>query len=193
MGRILRMVPPNWEHPRQECRHSPRAGGCAEAKAHGGECYHPLYDESFDEAAKEWKEGFAAWERGERPEYCSEESAKSEYWEYNGGPPDPDYYHPKWEADPTWFQVYETVSEGTPVSPPFATKQELILYLSKNGDFWEQLRAIEEKRAVIPWSVEAAENFVNDSEWAPSIVFSTEAGVQEGYEAIVDMKKKAEG
>jgi len=165
MGREIRRVPPNWEHPREQCRHSPWAGGCADGKSHGGKCLKPLYDRSFSEAAAEWKEGFLSWERGERPEYCGDESKETEFWEYEGQPPERDSYRPEWkEGEATWFQVYETVSEGTPVSPAFATREELVEYLVKNGDFWAQ------KRGEGGCSRKSAEAFVMGDGWVPSMV-----------------------
>jgi hypothetical protein len=52
-------------------------------------------------------------------------------WE--GGPPRPDSYRPAFESAPTAFQVYETVSEGTPISPVFETRDELIDWLVNDG------------------------------------------------------------
>ena len=164
MGREVRRVPTNWQHPRTECKHSPWGGGCSEAKANDGMCCQPLYDRDFETAAEEWKAGFAAWERGERPEYCSEESRSLEFWEWDGRPPNRDYYRPKWnEEDRTWVQVYETVSEGTPVTPAFATKAELIDYLVEFGDEWDQ------SRGDGGWSRENATQFVERG-WACSLM-----------------------
>jgi hypothetical protein len=70
---------------------------------------------------------------------------------------------------PTWFQVYETVSEGTPVTPPFATKEELVDYLVANGDFWDQ------HRGDGGWSRENAEAFVGAG-FAMSLVVNTATG-----------------
>ena len=66
--------------------------------------------------------------------------------------------------------MYETVSEGTPVTPPFATKEELVEYLIEHGDFWDQKRRKEGNTIMPcdPWTREQAETFVNDTEWAPS-------------------------
>ena len=81
-------------------------------------------------------------------------------------------YRPKFEDEPTWFQVYETVSEGSPVTPPFATREELVEYLVKNGDDWDQ------KQRTGGWDRAAAEAFVRQ-EWAPSmIVVSGPAGTK---------------
>ena len=141
MGREIRMVPPNWEHPHMRCPHSPWNGGCDDAKKNGGMCHKQLYDRPFSEAANEWKEAFAAWERGERESYCDEDSAKGEYWEWAGNPPERDDYRPEWkDGEATWYQVYQTVGEGSPVTPPFATKEELVEYLVQHGDFWAQSR-----------------------------------------------------
>lgn len=164
MGREIRRVPANWEHPRKKCQHSPWAGGCAEAKNHNGECYQPLNDEDFDTALTEWLDGYKLWKKGEHPDQkAGSYSEDDKYWEYAGAPPDPEYYRPKWDtAD--WYQIYETVSEGTPVTPPFSTKAELVDYLVENGDFWDQYRGDG------GWSRKNAEHFV-EKEWAISGIF----------------------
>ena len=167
MGREIRMVPPNWEHPRMQCPHSPWKGGCDDAKAHRGMCHQPMYDRTFEEAAAEWKDAFLAWERGERETYCDEDSAKGEYWEWDGAPPDRKYYRPAWkEGEATWFQVYQTVSEGSPVTPPFSTREELVEYLIAHGDFWEQ------SRGEGGCSRKAAEAFVMGDGWVPSMTMN---------------------
>lgn len=150
MGREIRRVPPNWEHPRQECKHSPWAGGCDDAKANGGKCYVPLM-KGYAQA----KAGF---------ESMQAEKGLQEAIDYYGGAPDVNDYVPEWpEAEATWFQVYETVSEGTPVTPPFATREELVEYLIANGDFWDK------SRGRGGYTREQAEAFVK-SEWAPSMI-----------------------
>ncbi len=70
------------------------------------------------------------------------------------------------EEPPTgdWWQVWETVSEGSPVTPAFATAEELIEYLVTFGDDWDQ------KRGDGGWSQEAAEAFVSREGWAPSLI-----------------------
>lgn len=167
MGREIRRVPADWDHPRKQCEHSPWKGGCEEALQNNGRCYQPLFDRSFRQAAEEWKRDFAAWERGERPDYCSEESKSMEAWEYNGGPPDRNWYRPDWpEESMTHYQVYETVSEGTPVTPHFATQEELVDYLVKYGDRWDQIRGDG------GWSQDNAVSFVYGTQWAPSLIIA---------------------
>lgn len=176
MGREIRRVPADWEHPRQACPHSSWAGGCSEAKAHDGRCFQPLYDKSFREAANDWKAEYAKWERGERPDYCTSDNRHLEFWEWDGGPPDRKYYRPDWpDGAATHYQVYETVSEGTPVTPHFATKAELIEYLVSNGDYWDQHRTAEWRQDRAGWSREAAESFV-EREWSPSMMVQHAAG-----------------
>ncbi len=114
MGREIRRVPANWEHPKRKCPHSPWNGGCDESKKNGGLCYHPMFDEDFDIALKEWVDGYELWKKGEHPD-----QSDCTYFKWCGAPPDPDFYHHNWTSA-EWYQVYETVSEGCPVTPPFA-------------------------------------------------------------------------
>lgn len=76
MGREIRMVPPNWEHPKKD--YPNYRSGTSEQR------YQPMFDREFAPAMREWIADWDAWERGERPDYCSEESAALQYWEYNG-------------------------------------------------------------------------------------------------------------
>lgn len=79
---------------------------------------------------RKYDTGLCCWEdvKGETPQY-----------------PNPDDYMPRGE----WFQVFEEVSEGTPITPPFATTKELIDWMATNKDFWGT-----------QWSREGAENLV---------------------------------
>lgn len=180
MGREIRMVPPNYEHP-QVIRRNGQMG------------FQPMFDRTFESAAEDWKAEFVKWQDGERPSYYSEEEGepKPEFWEYHGMPPEREYYRPWEDEEATWFQVWETVSDGTPVTPPFATKEELIDYLVANGDFWDQKRREEKKHGrhvsmdCEPWSRKAAEAFVNGPGWAPSMVMDAN-GLRSGVKALAD-------
>src|SRR3972149_2654391 len=128
MGREIRRVPPNWEHPQRErCPHyggiEGHKSGPAFSEWSRGKCFQPMSDQDYESAAEEWKEGLLQWERGEHPDQESSKTAMGckEYWEYAGNPPDPEGYRPAaWtEEEATHYQVYETVSDGTPVSPVF--------------------------------------------------------------------------
>jgi hypothetical protein len=157
MGREIRRVPPNYEHPKRDC---PHRGRCEE-----GECYQPQYDKNYEAAKQEWIDGLLLWLKCEHPS----QEPDCDYWEWEGNPPDRDYYRAYKDEEATWYQVYETVSEGTPVTPPFETQQELIDYLVEYGDFWDQDRfkrgglehfVLDHGRSSPGYSREAAEKFV---------------------------------
>ena len=139
MGREVRKVPPHWEHPIQE--------GWSDGRL------QPMYDESYQRARGEWLCGLAGWTRTDE-----------DYWESEGNPPNRAYYRPWQDDEATWFQVWETVSEGTPVTPPFPTREQLAEYLYTHGDKWDQ------KRGAGPWSRESAIEFVFNDGYVPSLV-----------------------
>jgi len=124
-----------------------------------------MYDKCLAQAIAEWEESRITDYHG----------SLTEQLEAGDGSPDPEYYRPEWGDAPLGFAVYETVSEGTPVTPTFATEDELIDYLVENGDFWDQSRRNDATRprsfgmSSDPWRREAAESFVR-SGWAPSFV-----------------------
>lgn len=149
MGREIRRVPSRWEHPRYTAEDTTRRDTVGE--------YRPLLDGDYEAEKAEWLENLAAWEAGTHPDR-SRPDAPPEYWDWSGSPPSRSEYVPYSSADATWFQLYETVSEGTPLSPPFTTKDELVEWLASNPDFWGYRRSLEQAR----WIVE--------KEWAPSAV-----------------------
>ena len=158
MGREVRRVPADWQHPKNEY-----------------DRYKPMFDEPFEPAMRKWIADWEAWERGERPEYCSDEGRNMKFWEFEGGPPDPQYYRPDWnEADRTHYMMYEDTSEGTPISPAFATPEELARWLadtgaSSFGDFTASYEA---------WLR------VANGGYAPSAVYTPGCGLQSGVEAL---------
>lgn len=166
MGREIRRVVPNWEHPIHKRYDS--------FKQKEVEEYQPLYDESYLNALNEWLEGHQKWESGEDDDRRKHPDYRY-YADWNGNAPRVEYYRPDWnEEEMTWFQVYETVSEGTPVTPAFSTQQELVDYLVENGDFWDQKRRAEGCASMPcdPWTREQAERFVFGSGYMPSMVVS---------------------
>jgi hypothetical protein len=154
MGREIRKVPAGWEHPRDENGH-----------------YRPLFDRDYETAMRTWYDELQAWLAGKfeevrlkhpdlaaKPSYASD-TPFSAFKDWHGRPPDPDYHRPRWSDEQrTHYQLYEDVTEGTPLSPPFATKEELVEHLVRHGDGWGQ--SISRK---------AAEAFVFRDGWAPSL------------------------
>ena len=143
MGREIRRVPQNWDHPKNE---------------YGN--YKPMYDEHFDDAFNKWLEDFDRIRRGEFNQYEKDCYKNLADWLEDYKPPQREYYRPWKNIEATWYQLWETVSEGTPVSPPFETKEDFIKYLAENGDTWGESG----------WGREKAEKFVNGDGWAPSFV-----------------------
>ena len=145
MGKEIRRVPPNWEHPRR------RDGN-----------YQPMFDQVYAERAREWLDECKAWDDGTHPTILDDPAVKQRvpfFWDWEGGPPDRAYYRDAWNDEPTWFQVYETVTEGTPVTPPFATEEEIVDYLVNVGTYYDGKK----------YSREAAAAFVHTG-WAPSMI-----------------------
>lgn len=170
MGREIRRVPPNWEHPRWTEEDARRCELIGQLR--------PCDDIDYPTACAKWKEQFAEWEnKGPIRRMKDGTLWKGEFWE-SYPTPDEDTCRPVFTEEPTWWQVYETVSEGTPISPAFATKEELIEYLVENGDEWAQ------RRGTSPPSRAAVEAFVEGG-WAPSMLVNTERGViAEGIDAM---------
>lgn len=175
MGRQIRRVIPNWQHPEES----------------NGR-FRPLFDESYREAITKWIEEHQLWEAGKHPDQLDKTSSAKEYRyfaEWNGDAPDVKYYRPDWKPEEaTWYQVYETVSEGTPVTPPFETREELVEYLVANGDFWDQKRRSEGHASMPcePWTRQQAESFVFGGGWAPSLVVS-DGRIMSGVEAMAEL------
>lgn len=118
MGREIRRVPLGWEHPRDERGN-----------------YVPMFDEDFESVANEWVVNFRLWENGTHKDlikYPEYKETYPYYWQYDS-PPTEEEYRPKFETEPICYQVYEDVSEGTPVSPVFKTQSDMKNWLIKQG------------------------------------------------------------
>lgn len=121
MGREVRRVPPTWQHPKNE---------------HGR--YVPLLDGSeLAKRMREWDEGADLWRKREyhltRTYMDAAGYEDYSFAEYCGERPDPADYTPAWPPEEaTHLQMYETCSEGTPISPPCATPEELARWLADN-------------------------------------------------------------
>jgi hypothetical protein len=149
MGREIRRVPPNWEHPK-------RTDGR----------YQPMFETCYEETANDWLYQNNLWINRTHPDQLKHEDTPKYYWEWSGMPPEEGYHAQYKKEEATWYQVYETVSEGTPASPPFATQEELVNYLVEHGDFWNQARGEG------GYSREASENFVYKTQFAFSGVMN---------------------
>lgn len=127
MGREVRRVPADWQHPKDE----------------RGE-YVPLFDgytervERWDREAAKWNEGLVYnWgheRRGELEWKPRPETDCATFEEWDGRRPCAKDYMPDWPADQrTHLQMYETCTEGTPISPVCATPEDLARWLADTG------------------------------------------------------------
>lgn len=145
MGREVRRVAKNWEHPKKD----------------NGQ-YIPLF-EGYAADAKEFLE-------------IVERDGLQEAVDYMGCP-DKNDYMPDWTDDEkTHLMMYETTSEGTPISPAFETPEELANWLSENGasSFGRSTATYDQWLRVCRGG------------YAPSMVLSS-AGIQSGVEAMGDL------
>jgi len=177
MGREIRMVPPNYEHPKKTViNHLYKTE----------ERFVPQFDKLYEEACEEWKTSFAKFYAEKK-----DKESKCEFWEWEGSPPKREEYRSYRDSEATWFCLYETVSEGTPVTPPFATKEELANYLAENGDFWDQERRRQGDFFMDckPWGRDAAYRFVFGGGYMPSMVIVS-GKILTGGELAAEMNQK---
>ncbi|MDY6957649.1 MAG: hypothetical protein SVK08_00695 [Halobacteriota archaeon] len=123
MSREVRMVPANWEHPKTEDGR-----------------YQPMHNESYKQALMKWVKGWFKWQKGFYEDINHDWLPKKTDWneitytEWEGPPPNEEYYMPEIKAeDRTHYQMYETCSEGTPISPVMETAEELAQWLVDNN------------------------------------------------------------
>jgi hypothetical protein len=108
--------------------------------------YIPMHDEDYESAGKAWITELMAWERGDHPKRkLLDEAGCVFYWDYIAPPPDERVCRPKFDVKPTCYQLYENTSEGTPISPVFATLEEFTQYLLGLGHSEKAVRVFLEK------------------------------------------------
>jgi hypothetical protein len=166
MGREVRMIPAGWEHPK-------------ERNQYHGMFYKPLLPD-FAARHAEWVEDKAKWAEGFVRDYANggwkPKDNKYSFEELIGAEPNPAHYMPDFEpGTATMFVMYEDTSEGTPISPAFATPEELARWLADNGasSFGSNTASYEAWLSTIKRGS------------APSAIFSS-AGLQSGVEALHD-------
>lgn len=106
MGREVRKVKADWQHPRDE-----KTGH-----------YRPLFDGSdYERRKKKWLDSLS-------------EKGLQETLDYHGNPPNREDYMPVWtDEEKTHLMMYEDTSEGTPVSPAFKEPEALARWLADNN------------------------------------------------------------
>lgn len=126
MGREIRRVPKGWEHPKDVRSH-----------------FVALLDQTYEEALTEWNEekrifdAIGASIRVDRDgdiefegkQYKIYHEKETTFEDWHGDEPESDRYRQKFESEPTHYQVYENVTEGTPTSPVFESLEEMKAWL----------------------------------------------------------------
>ncbi len=154
VSREIRRVPVDWQHPMQP-RTRPLWGREKPSRlCPTGYEYAHIERRSYGDVLSEWERKKAAWEAGEGPSQFDMTSLDT-YW---GEEPEEDRYMPDFPEDAVLgYCLYQTVSEGTPVTPVFATEDELIEHLVMYGEDYDQ----------VPMRRRSAEIVVRGG-WAPS-------------------------
>jgi hypothetical protein len=119
MGRELRKVPSNWEHPR---------------KVDGS--YQPLHDKPYAHAMREWEFAHDNFARGldHNGDPLPASASNHSFEDWYGDAPNAIHYRADWPLESiTHFQMYEDTTEGTPISPVFATPEECARWCADNG------------------------------------------------------------
>lgn len=160
MGREVRMVPPNWQHPKND-RGS----------------YIPLFPSGFEQCLADWELGKTKWAEGLRDDYHGGwtpiDADSGTYEEWDGEAPKAEDYMPTFpEGTATHLMMYETTSEGTPISPAFATPEELAqwLYDHHASAFADQTASYEDWLRVAKGG------------YAPSAVIDPDKGLRSGVD-----------
>lgn len=148
MGREVRKVPADWQHPKDETTGR----------------FVPLNAPGYAAAAAEFTAMVAEKGLQKAVDYMS--------------CPDQNDYMPDWpESERTHFMMYEDTSEGTPISPAFATPEELARWLADTGasSFGSSTATYDQ------WLRVCRGGF------APSAVYTPETGLISGVEALGDL------
>lgn len=170
MSREVRMVPADWKHPKK-------------LDIYGREVYEALLDgEEYQSRVDDWDEEYAEWKSGWRPDYCDEEKYQvMTYEQWAGQRPHKDEYMPDWPvSERTHYMMYETTSEGTPISPAFETPEKLARWLADNdaSSFANCTATYEQWLSVAKGG------------WAPNAVYTSEKGLISGVAAMADTETK---
>lgn len=132
MSREVRRVPADWQHPVQYAR--PLGLNC-QPQRRGHLRFVGLFDRGYLEALDEW-------ENDDTQHFPDRSQAPK---------PDPAHYRPDWDDEArTHIQLYANIDDtpelygingmGTPVSPVFATEDELERFLVDEGEWFSDQR-----------------------------------------------------
>lgn len=149
MSREVRRVPLDWQHPKST----------DVSWSRGKPVPVPLFPR------EDYEDHLAEWERMDPQEQQEEPRPQSDQYmpDFSGVP----------EDDMGWC-MYETTSEGTPLSPVFKTQEELARWLADNGASASGCMTATYDQ----WLATIRRG------WAPSMMFSPSTGLVSGVQAM---------
>ena len=146
-----------------------------------------MFNHSFEDSYKEREKNIKEWfewykrfeEQGEEHKYSDKVYSKANWntyvdWAWEpASPPNPYRFMPTGE----WYQLFETISEGTPLSPAFEKPQELVKWLTENKDYRGET-----------WDSEQAKAMV--SEWRTASGAMIDGKYMDSKELVVEQSKR---
>ena len=136
MGVELRRVPADWKHPTDHDYSISRYESKLAYLPPKGEAWRRLHDEDWGMAMREWwasriKRTLSRWFWYWPSVLGWADPPSSVRWRDLDDDKPPEYWshRPRWKrGSQTHYQLYETVSEGTPLSPVCASIDELVMW-----------------------------------------------------------------
>lgn len=122
-----------------------------------------------------WKVVSAECERLGHPKLCSHCKGEASIWDSKENRTRANRWRRKEPPKGAGYQLWETVSEGSPISPVFKTPELLADWLTKPGNGWKTDQGTTREQ----WL-----RFINGPGWAPSLVVSAQTGVVSGVQAM---------
>lgn len=182
MSTELRRVPPNWEHPTDHKTSNYESSIAYQAPRF--KSWRPLLDEDWAHAARRWwlrRIGFAI-KRGLLYPLAvlgiiGPDWSIAEGWDKDDTPPDYFRHRPRWKrGEATHYQLYETVSEGTPISPVCSSIDQLIEWCaSQSREVWVGTATMSRDQWV---------RFFAQGGYSPSGIFTPATGFVPGIVAM---------
>lgn len=105
---------------------------------------------------------------------------------YPGQREDREKWEPTEPPEGPAYQLWETVSEGSPISPVFAEPEGLARWMSSPRYVWGATKSSDDRP-----SYEGALSWITGGGWAPSFIASPGKGVQDGVTAMIEESEKA--
>lgn len=121
MSREVRRVPADWKHPRESGRSN---------------MHRPLFEGPWEARAEQWDKDAALFARGldSQGDPLPVDMKATTFAEWDGDRPEQRDYMPTWtDAEKTHWQMYETTTEGTPISPVCDSPENLARWLADNN------------------------------------------------------------